>query len=82
MLVKISRHGHRSSKFSTLVHPVPDTRTLTTKRKSVCKKSGYLNHVGNCQPKILLNFLSYLTTLIVIPNDIPSKVGGSHGGLI
>jgi len=59
MLVKISRYGHLSYKFSKLVHPGPDTRTLMTERKSVCKRSGYLNHVGDCQPKILLNFLSY-----------------------
>ena len=82
MVVKISRHGHRSYKFSTLVHSVPDTRTLMTERKSICKKSSYLNHVGNCQPNILLNFLSHLRTLIVIPDGISSKVGGSHGGLI
>jgi hypothetical protein len=74
MLVKISRHGHWSSKFSILIHPVPDTRTLMTERKSVCKNSGYLNHVGNCQLKILLNFLTLLTTLIVIPDGISSEV--------
>jgi len=82
MFVKISRYGHQSSKFSILIYPVPDTSNLMTDRKSVCRRSGYLNHVGNCQPNILLNFLSYLTMLIVIADGISSKVGGSHGGLI
>ena len=82
LLVKISRLRHRNSKFSTLVQPISDTGNQITERNSACKKSAFLSHVGNCQPKILLNFLFYLTRLVVIPEGIASKVKENHGSLI